>query len=508
LANVERSRQLQMKELIPWWTVAAIPAVVSSKYFDSREPYTANTTVSGTFWAGALGTPNPRKKRTDVDASTQRVVALTKKQVDRRQNISLGLDDKGVVDFVRLSFWIFGPSAGHLIDTYYLILLASCSVFCLAFFRRHMYLYCLAAVLIVLWLIQPMIRYNDQLTSLLALRCFPLISLPACLHCVLTTLGVRQPLRWPDIAFWLSQLLVVVFATHVRVTAMWEIAVIGIVCGVTAFSTYRRRQMRTAIVIGALMLASLASPVALSAYQYLGYSKMYRQPENIASRPFWHNIYSGLAFNREFAARYRLRIDDVSVIRAAGEYLTERGRASEWAAMGGTSDGYSKLHYTAYEAVVREMMFDRCYLYFGNCLAATLIDRPLATGRFVAWLYGLHPLPTEVDLYVSEDFGDIAKKQMIDLDRHLRESRYYAVLWHPGALAFLLMFSLLAASRPAQEHAGAVRASSIIAVGSLATVIIGYPAPWTIPDVACTLGTLFYCWAAVGMSLLYHRLVR
>jgi len=495
-----------MDELIPWWTAAAIPAVVSSKYFGSKERYTAIGTFITYFYDGPLGKPDPRKKRTDVDAATQRIMSFTEDQLQRSDNRSLGIDDKGVVDFVWLSFTIFGPSAGHFIDTYYLILLASCSVFCLAFFKRHAYLYCLAAFLVVLWLIQPMIRYNDQLTSLLALRCFALVSLPACLHCVIAAIGGRrQTLSWPDRLFWFLQLLVVVFATHVRITAIWEIAVIGIVCALAAFSSYRHRQTRTAVVMGFLMLAAFASPAVLSAYHYLGYSKIYRQPQHIATRPFWHNIYSGLAFNREFAERYRLRIDDVSVIRATGEYLTEHGRTSEWAAMGGTSDGYSKLRYTAYEAVVREMMFERCYQHFGNCLAATFLDRPLATGRFVAWLYGLHALPPEMDLYISEDFGDIAKRQMVDLDRRLRDGEQYAVLWHPGALAFLLTFLLFAASRPAQEHSDVAYASSVIATGSLATVIIGYPAPWTIPDVACTLGTLVYCSPSLVIRLLSHR---
>lgn len=495
-----------MDELIPWWTVAAIPAVISSKYFGSTEHYTVIAKLSGNFWRGALGTPDPRKKRTDIDASTQRILSFPENQVDERPNLSLGVDDKGVVDFVRLSFSIFGLSAGHFIDTYYLILLASCSVFCLAFFRRHAYLYCLAAFLVVLWLIQPMIRYNDQLTSLLALRCFPLVSLPACLHCVLATLGGRrQPLGWPDRAFWLLQLLVVVFATHVRVTAIWEITVIGLVCAVTALSSYRHRETRTAVMMGFLMLASFASPVVLSAYHYLGYSKIYRQPENIAMRPFWHNIYSGLAFNREFAERYRLRIDDVSVIRATGEYLHEHGRASEWAAMGGTSDGYSKLRYAAYDPVVRDMLIDRCSRYLRDCIEATFVDRPLATAKFAAWLYGFHALPAEIDLYVSEYFGDIAKRQMVDLDSRLRDTRQFAILWHPAALALLLAFGILAAPRPGQEHATVAYASIALAVGSLATVLIGYPAPWTIPDVGCTFGMLVYACLACLIHLVYVR---
>lgn len=137
----------------------------------------------------------------------------------------------------------------------------------------------------------------------------------------------------------------------------------------------------------------VAGYVGVHLYQKYGLPEEYRRGDQIATRVFWHNIFSGLAFHPDFGERYQLRIDDSSVFAATGEYLAETGRYDVWQDMGGEVEGFAGLNFTKYDPIVREMLIARCTTYLGECVEAMVYYKPVALAGNLAWLYGLRPLP-------------------------------------------------------------------------------------------------------------------
>jgi hypothetical protein len=75
---------------------------------------------------------------------------------------------------------------------------------------------------------------------------------------------------------------------------------------------------------------------------------------------FWRGVLSGLAFEPHFAERYEFRIDDVSELLATGEFLRERGRDQDSAAVGGTTRNYAGIRWAGYGRLASELLIDSC----------------------------------------------------------------------------------------------------------------------------------------------------
>ena len=101
----------------------------------------------------------------------------------------MGPDDKGIVDLIELSFLTFGYAAENVTLMYYVILAASCSIYVAAFWHTPSRLLLVTALLAMLYLSLPMVAYNGQLRSVLALRALPVLAMVACLHCLVFMAG-------------------------------------------------------------------------------------------------------------------------------------------------------------------------------------------------------------------------------------------------------------------------------------------------------------------------------
>jgi hypothetical protein len=483
---VQRGTSLGMHTRPPVWVVDAVPAAVSDVVYGREKPYTSLAVISEQYTSLLGGTPSP--DGATVDQAIARVAALDPTSLDRSYRL-LGVDDKGIVDFVALAFRAFGLQVASVFWLYVVILGLSCSLFAVAWFNRPAYLAALAGLLAMYVLVMPTLAFNAQVTSVLALRAFPALSMVACLHGLLF---IAQPSRSAlQIVALVLQVGLIVFVEHVRSTTAWQLAVLAFAAlGVGAFRLRQHRGWRLAVLTCCPLAFVLFGQAALDRYRAWVYPIEYQRGDQILTRGTWHNVFSGFALQPEMAARYQLKIDDVSIMAATGHYLQEAGRVQDWVQMGGTSPHFTGLRWAAYDQAVRDMLVARCAATPGLCLAAVALDKPRSLLGQLAWVYGLRDLPPDLEVFTSPEVGDTVKEQVVDATRRLDQTGLRAYPWSPGVVLLSVIFVwTMLGGRSGQVRAAGLAVAALLA-GSLLPTLIGYPAPHAIAEPAIATGML------------------
>lgn len=500
-------RTLAIQAVVPVSVFNAIPPAISSVVFGHDKKYTSLVAVSD-MYRSELG-----DQATDAGAINKTIARIANSDLtnNNKDYQPLGIvDEKGIVDFVEIAFRLFGLNVQGTVYLYFLVLLASCSLFILGFHKYPSCLLLLAGFLVAFYLVLPGIIFNPQLASILMLRAMPILAMVACLHCILYVL-LAPPGR-NQVLLVAIQVVVLIFVVHMRTTAIWQVLTIATVSAI-AF-TYQiwhktNRQppgsLRPRITLSALwpLLLVAIAYLGLQSYRTWAFPEEYQRGEQIMTRTIWHNVFSGLALHPQFAERYNLRIDDNSVIQAAGEYLVEKGRAQQWESVGSGAPNFSVTHWTAYDKVVREMLADRCVTYVYACLSATFYYKPLSLGRTLAWLYGMRASLPDLDIFVSRYWGDAVKVQMLELGRQLDAQKSRAYPWTPLAILLLLPFTVLLLGEDRHSRGAALAGIVALTAGSTLPSLIGYPAPFAVADTAiAVLILLYFCFFSVLALLL------
>jgi hypothetical protein len=481
------------------WVVNAIPVALSELYFGHSKRYTSLASVRQRFFDQV--SPEAPTRRT-INAAIRRVSDMNPSRLGTAYT-PLGPDDKGIVDLVELSFLLFGFQLESVLTLYFTLLLISIGIFAVAFWRYPSHLLLLAAFLSMLFLVMPMFTFNAQLRSLVALRVLPVLSMVACLHCLLfVAASLRRRVTVAQVYLVALQVALVTFTIHMRSTTIWQVATIvgfGIVVLVASrfgvLTSPRVTWRSRTLAVGSTVGLVLAGYLALQAYQTLALPEEYRRGDEIATRVFWHNIFSGLALHPAFAERYQLRIDDVSITEATRDYLAEIGRLDIWRDIGGEVPDYKGIKFAKYDPVVRDMLIYRCSTYLRECIDAMLYYKPLSLVGDLAWLYGLRPLPPDLEVVVSRHFGedgDVVKRQYVAATYLMDERGSRAYLWTPIVLLVIVPFALLLLRESWESSWVALAACVALCFGSTIPIMVGYPLPHTIAEPAITVGMLLY----------------
>ena len=508
----ERAITLGMQNRVPVSVFEAIPPAISTLIFAHDKRYTSLTVVDD-IYRNYLGNSSSDGHR--INAAIAQIVNARSIGADRSYRL-MGLDDKGIVDFVTIAFRLFGLEVQSVLYLYFLILFISCCCFILGFFRSPSRLILLVGLLIAFYLVLPMIAFNQQLNSVLSYRALPILSMVACLHCLLFALSPSG--RRHHMVLVAVQVAILIFVLHLRTTTMWQVLTIA---GVSlAGGAYCWRQgprnetsihvrRKHALLSGWPLILVIIAYLGLQGYRTWTFPDEYQRGEQIMTRTIWHNVFSGLAFHPLFAERYQLRVDDNSVIQAAGQYLQEKGRAAEWEAVGGGPPNFSVEHWTEYDKVVREMLFDRCTTFLSECAAAVIYYKPLSLARNLAWLYGFRESPPDLEIFVSRYWGDTVKTQMLDLSRELDRRKLRAYLWTPVAILLLLPCAILLVNERRRDGLTVLTGGAALFAGSIFPTLIGYPAVFTVADSAIAFAALVYFGICLGLAFLfksaYHR---
>jgi hypothetical protein len=499
-ANLYQAAELRLPETVSPSAIAAVPAALSVTRFHHTANYTALRQVTDAFF-GAAG-------RSTVNAGIAHALALDDKTFTR-EYVLPGLDDKGIVDYVRLSFLLFGYNSEGFTYLYFAIIIASSITFLLRFNKDPGAVLLLVAFLSALLVITPGIPLNEQVVSPISTRAFPIVGILACAHLVLTTLYRGPPVR--DIAFVLIQAAIVIFAVHVRASAVWEIiAVLLATCGVVVHRWYRRRTIERCAKnesAGAWQVAARVMPVvtpilalclgwaALAHVQRAVYAPEYARDEQIAGHVLWHSIATGLGFQPEPARDFHFRVDDMSVMLATRRFLMDRDQPGTVDLVGLTDPGVTKIRYAAYDQVVGALVWDICRTRVRECVEAVLFYKPAAYIWNVAFLMGLSATPPTPELQ-----DPVALQQLIKMGSQMRERGANANPLRLAAILPVLAISLFFARDLVAFAAPIAVATAIIVLGSLVPVLVIYPVPFTVADTVTVTIMAMYCLGALGIA--------
>src|SRR5215472_15436158 len=234
-----------------------------------------------------------------------------------------GGDDLGFVDYVRLSFLVFGHKIESLYYTYFLIFGASAAVFLWTFRSRPAHLMLLIITSVAqIFLFSSILLAPHNLRSIADPRFLSIMATVPGLHlgCLLLD---RSPPLISNIASAIVQSIILVFAFWIRASAIWVILAVAVFAGlITIWGLLKRRnELRRVWCLG-ILLAVLA---VHTLWVTMTLHPIYRSEGEISHHVFWHAVFYQLQFhprwNERYAASYDFATFDELPRVAARKYL-------------------------------------------------------------------------------------------------------------------------------------------------------------------------------------------
>jgi len=154
-------------------------------------------------------------------------------------------------------------------------------------------------------------------------------------------------------------------------------------------------------------------PASLSAYHAWGFPVEYQRGDQILTRVFWHNIFSGLHFSRSSPSVIACGWTTSASFARRGN-IWRRTAKDEWVICGNENPDFNPIRWTLYDQVVRQMLFDRCRQYPGQCLAGSCYDKRAFAPRRPRM--GLrHSCPSaDLEIFTSPDVGDVVQAHSLE----------------------------------------------------------------------------------------------
>ena len=483
--------QLKMHSEIPFWVWHAVSPAFSKVVFDAPRYKTLNSVYDKFIDGTIVGTSY------SINGSLDDFLK-SKSSLDTSARIFPSPDDKGIVIFTELAFRIFGLKIEGVLFLYYMVLGFSGLIFTFAYRRNPYALLVLAGFYACHCLMLPMIKYDLELNGITALRCFPILGMVALLHCIL--FFFQRKVTRIDLALISLQIALIVFIIFIRSTALWELAVVVIM---SVFALFCKKGPTLEVEGSSKLMSRFPSLYALcisliffgllKAYISFGLPSEYYAKDQLATRAFWHNIYSGFAYNPVLASREQLKVDDYSIVEKSRRYLLEKNRENEWQEIIGSSKNDLPYDWNKYEIVIREALFDLCEKDSLQCALTFLWYKPISLAKNLLWVYGIKNNPADMDVFTSSNAGigtKVRERFLLatqKLDEHYDRGIYLALKIFGIILIFLMVPIVYANQR--QVHA-TLCSVGILMLGSTIPSLIGYPAPHTVGEAALAF-TLF-----------------
>ena len=277
-----------------------------------------------------LGSPQ------SADASIKEAMEL--KNVNFEDGILAGIaSGNGYVDFVCLSFLLFGFKIVSLVYLYFLILNISIAVFWLTCRRNSLGLLFLAIFLLSHYIIIKMPPYFDfgwQLGSVINYRFLPVLTILPTIHILMVSLS-GQRLTGRAFAGVLIQSMIIVFILWIRGSIIW----IGLlfICAIVLkifFNVWRSRvssekgHQEDLTGISGIMRTMRVWPIVpfLSMFLFLIIGKSFifgpefKKREGMGHHVVWHSVYAGLALHPDIRKSYSTAsYDGMSYGKSRGE---------------------------------------------------------------------------------------------------------------------------------------------------------------------------------------------
>lgn len=334
--------RLGMEEapLSPRYTLYAIPAAISVLRGKPHD-YTAYMEVAAPFLHHT------------GNSVEQNIRNAWVAPVSRRDDLWLvSGDDKGLIDLTLLAFAGFGVEASALFTATFLIFSLSVLLFVLQFHAGAAKMALLLATLAGLYAVFFTFQVSDQSTSFIEPRFLGFLSVVSTLHILLLLLA-REPLSRLSLVLAAGQVALMLFAVHVRTSALWQVLCVAAVYVALLPLSGGRRQR------SALILLLAVGFLGLQGYKRVTFNRAYFDGD-ISTRVVWHNALSGLGANPFFHRAYHLDpLSDVPTTQAVDRYLSQTGQTSVQQALfanpnyaGGNFQGFK---WAFYEPAARDL---------------------------------------------------------------------------------------------------------------------------------------------------------
>jgi hypothetical protein len=234
-----------------------------------------------------------------------------------------GGDDLGFVDYIRLSFLLFGHKIQSLYYPYFLIFGASAAVFVWTFRSRPALLMLLVITSVAqTFLFTSNLFASHNLGSLADPRFLSIMATVPGLHlgCLLLD---RSPPSIVNVASAIVQSIILVFAFWIRASAIWVILALAVfACLITLCGLIKRRNEFRRIWCFGILLAVLA---VHTLWVTMMLHPIYRSEGEVSHHVFWHAVFYQLQFhprwNEKYAASHDFATSDALPHVAAKKYL-------------------------------------------------------------------------------------------------------------------------------------------------------------------------------------------
>jgi hypothetical protein len=267
-------------------------------------------------------------------------------------------DDLGLIDYVRLSFYLFGYRISSLYFTYFVILGISVSAFVNAFRTSPARLALIALICVVHALVFGSLLLNpEHLGAVADPRFLSVLSVIPGLHLSCLMLDRLAPSP-RNAALALLQSVILIFIVWTRTSAIWVLLGVSLLAGTITIHDLRCRQFRLLRLWSIGILFGVWACQAI--YVSVALHPVYNSNNEITHHVLWHSLFYPLQFhpkwNERYADQYDNAVYDELPPTAAKKYLL-RHPPSNPDAIYLTAD-HKYLRLAAAELYIRKAFFE------------------------------------------------------------------------------------------------------------------------------------------------------
>jgi hypothetical protein len=242
-----------------------------------------------------------------------------------------GGNDQGLIDYIRISFWLFGHNTYSLYYFYFVVLLLTSIAYLAVFWRSYMACVLLfAAVCAVYPFLATYLHADEELITVATPRYLGTLGMVPLLHLSLQMAVVRARLTWGALAALIVQSAVITLVLTIRSSEIWMVVGIVLLTLYYVFARLWAGVLRSQALIALLAERGLVLLVFVATFLSLGVGLNARLPSSdtaLNSHTIWHNVFAGLRFSPEwkerFAALYDNMEDDALAFTAAKKYVQQ-----------------------------------------------------------------------------------------------------------------------------------------------------------------------------------------
>jgi hypothetical protein len=234
-----------------------------------------------------------------------------------------GGDDLGLVDYVRLSFYLFGYNLLSLYLTYFAILAISISAFIYALrFRPGLLALLVITCVAQVFLLSSSIFDPHRLGSVADPRFLSVLAIIPGMHLGYLIVSRARPTT-AHVALAILQSIILIFALWIRATAIWVIVAVSLLAiAVTTQDLLNRRfNLRQVWGFGVLLSVWFVHAIWTS----MALHPIYKEKREISHHVVWHAIFYQLQFHPNWKQRYAAEYDNMEFdelpLAAAKKYL-------------------------------------------------------------------------------------------------------------------------------------------------------------------------------------------